>query len=744
LSIDEIKVLNRGLTFVPTPIISLDPIVESIEKFSRHLKLQNYFSTRPNLGNYTRSAFTDKSTWTPPDSRIDKPVLDCIDSISNDIKTLRIQREIKNLNKNEFQAIKNLKNKPEIVIKKADKGSAVVVMDKCNYVSEGHRQLSNPLHYKQISTPLYLDNAKKISKILENLHTSGHLTTKEFKFLSPPENPRQRRFYMLPKIHKDKKVWPIPNYMPPGRPIVSDCNSESERIAMYIDAFIKPRANKHPSYIKNTYDFLDKVLDKKLSSDSLLITLDVESMYTNIDHDEGLKAVKNAFSDCNKDPKFIAIMELLELSLKGNDFEFDNKLFLQISGTAMGQKYAPHYADIYMAEFEKEALDKCQFKPDCYYRYLDDILIWPHGLDAFNTFLDVFNSHRPSIKFKSEISSNSVNFLDTTLYRGKDSTLQSKVFFKPTDTHQLLHKASFHPKHTFAGLIKSQVTRFYNICSNTEDIELACQTLFRALAKRNYSKRWLRKLKNETLRLLNKNNRPGALIINPTSSSSGCGPCNSNRCLTCDIVPKCHNFSGSVYDQTYSINSKMDCNSQNIIYLYTCKLCDKQYVGETGNSLRVRNNQHRTAINCGNTDDALCNHLIKFHQNTPNHSLDYYSLVAIEKLPDSEGPLTPSLDKLARLKREYCWIDTLCTFEPYGLNVQKFGKFSIEDKLKHKFDLFYIVPFSKTGNASAQIVKKHLKALNKKMETNIKIAVAYKKHDNLKNKLVRSKLPEDP
>ena len=526
LSNDEISVLNRGLTFVPTPFISLDPIVESVEKFSRSLKLNNYFSTRPNLGNHTRSVFTEKSTWTPPDSTIDKPVLDCINSISNDIKNLSIQKEINNLNKIEFQAIKNLKNKPEIVIKKADKGSAVVVMDKCNYVSEGHRQLSNPLHYKQISAPLYLDNSKKISKILENLHSSGHLTSKEFKFLTPPENPRQRRFYMLPKIHKDKKVWPIPNVMPPGRPIVSDCNSESERIAMYIDAFIKIRANKHPSYIKNTYDFLDKVLDKKLSPSSLLITLDVESMYTNINHDEGLNAVKNAFSDCINDPKFIAIMELLELSLKANDFEFDNKLFLQISGTAMGQKYAPHYADIYMAEFEKEALAKCDFKPDCYYRYLDDIfIIWPHGQEAFNTFLAAFNSHRPSIKFKAEISSNSVNFLDTTLFRGKDNTLESKVFFKPTDTHQLLHKASFHPRHTFAGLVKSQVTRFYHICSNPEDIELACQTLFKALSKRNYSKRWLRKLKNETLRLLNKSNRPGALISKPTSSSSGCGPC---------------------------------------------------------------------------------------------------------------------------------------------------------------------------------------------------------------------------
>ena len=42
------------------------------------------------------------------------------------------------------------------------------------------------------------------------------------------------------------------------------------------------------------------------------------------------------------------ITELLELSLKNNDFLFNNEWFLQISGTAMGVDYAPHYADIYV------------------------------------------------------------------------------------------------------------------------------------------------------------------------------------------------------------------------------------------------------------------------------------------------------------------------------------------------------------------------------------------------------------
>ena len=51
---------------------------------------------------------------------------------------------------------------------------------------------------------------------------------------------------------------------------------------------------KHPSYIKNTNDFVDKIAKLVILDGCLLITLDVESMYTNIDHAKGLKAVSEA------------------------------------------------------------------------------------------------------------------------------------------------------------------------------------------------------------------------------------------------------------------------------------------------------------------------------------------------------------------------------------------------------------------------------------------------------------------
>ena len=159
------------------------------------------------------------------------------------------------------------------------------------------------------------------------------------------------------------------------------------------------------TYIKDTYDFLSKLRTAKVQPHTLLITLDVESMYTNIDNEQGLEAVRNIFQ-ANPSPRRSDkhIFELLELSLKNNDFEFNNETFLQISGTAMGKKFAPSYANLFMAQWENTALDKCYQKPKMYFRYLDDIwILWDHGETQFQTFFDILNTHSPAIRLSARV-----------------------------------------------------------------------------------------------------------------------------------------------------------------------------------------------------------------------------------------------------------------------------------------------------------------------------------------------------
>lgn len=113
----------------------------------------------------------------------------------------------------------------------------------------------------------------------------------------------------------------------------------SYRVAKYIDHFINPLAKLHSSYIKDTYDFVNKLKSLIIPADSFLFTIDVDALDTNTDTDLGIVAVSEAFNRSprsNRIAKFCNFFtsHLLEMILSSI-----KKIYLQISGCAMGRKY---------------------------------------------------------------------------------------------------------------------------------------------------------------------------------------------------------------------------------------------------------------------------------------------------------------------------------------------------------------------------------------------------------------------
>ena len=119
---------------------------------------------------------------------------------------------------------------------------------------------------------------------------NGEIQDDVAKLLKPAQS-RTPIFYMLPKIHKINH---------PGRPVISSVNSHTEKISAYVDEFLRPIGERLPSYIRDTTDFIQrmKVLGK-LPVECYLVTLDVSSLYTNIDIDEGLTIVQEELIKTN-------------------------------------------------------------------------------------------------------------------------------------------------------------------------------------------------------------------------------------------------------------------------------------------------------------------------------------------------------------------------------------------------------------------------------------------------------------
>jgi len=619
--------------------------------------------------------------------------------------------------------LKGLKN---IVIKPADKGSATVLMNRDDYIKEAERQLNNNKYYVKRVEPLSQDNAKKIHKILLEMLNKGFISKDQLHYLSGPADYRPRIFYLLPKIHKKQSTWPNQN-MPEGRPIVSDVNSESYRISELIDHFLNPLAVKHFSYIKNSFEFVKKIRNTAIENNWLLVTGDVSSLYTNMNIDRMIDCTRKAFqNNPDKTRPDIDLIKLLEISLKNNDFFFNGQCYQQILGCAMGKRFAPALANLYLLEFDDKATTGYPIKPILFIRYLDDIFfIWPGNVESLKDFEIYLNNLIPDIKITLEYDKQEISFLDTVIYK-HNNTLQTRTYFKPTDTHQLLHTDSFHPKHSFRGLMKSQLIRFKRLSSFKEDYDKTCKILFSTLINRGYTGSQMRKAQgdiwfnytekqtddvtpreivipqdNQSVSvckekfpiiidyctigtklaksyksILNQNdffnnyqlvtayknhkNLRRILVrseLEKTTKSGAYRGCGKTNCVTCRIhASDADHFYNQQNKTKYPIKDNIYCNSTNLVYLITCNKCKKQYVGETGRTLRDRLNDHRSAIkNKSKTP-------ISVHFNLPNHSVLDLSILPIELIKNTSNTSN------CRRSREQFWQVKLNSLFPNGIN----------------------------------------------------------------------------
>ena len=250
------------------------------------------------------------------------------------------------------------------------------------------------------------------------------------------------RFYILPKVHKPGN---------PGRPIVSSNSHPTERLSHFVDYHLQPLVHKLPSFVKDTNDFLNKLLTiGNLPANSLLVTLDVSSLYTNIPYNEGINACERFLrTSSHKTIPTSTLCDLIRMILTMNNFSFNDNHYLQIHGTAMGTKMAPSYANLFLGFFEANALKNAPFQPHTWLRYIDDIfMIWTEGLDNLKIFIDYLNNIHSTIKFTSSHCSTNIPFLDVNVSLTDDGNISTDLYTKPTDKHQHLLYSSCHPLHT--------------------------------------------------------------------------------------------------------------------------------------------------------------------------------------------------------------------------------------------------------------------------------------------------------
>ncbi|XP_062572166.1 uncharacterized protein LOC134234122 [Saccostrea cucullata] len=299
LSESETSLLSKGLNFCPTPHeVDEKQVREDTRAFFRRLRLKEHFSrkdsevnsydfSKPDLHDLEEhKLYNPKSDWEPAPGKCGA-LESYIDAVESDIEKLLSMpdKTLDNLSKEERSALQSLKNRDDIVIKKADKGSTVVVMDKETYMAEAQRQLSDERFYKKLDSDPTKEFSTAITKTLDDMFEKDEIGINVYETLNPIDC-RPGQFYLLPKIHKEGM---------PGRPIVSAIGHPTEKISEFIDLHLRPHVESLPSYLKDTMDYINKTLSTGLPDHTLLVTMDVTSLYTNIPHDEGIEACREVW-----------------------------------------------------------------------------------------------------------------------------------------------------------------------------------------------------------------------------------------------------------------------------------------------------------------------------------------------------------------------------------------------------------------------------------------------------------------
>ncbi len=500
------EALSHGLKFVPNhQQVSDLVILQEAEIFFRRLRLRYQFYGCDDRPIHPFRGPSDYEPDTTLSSNLERYITLTRDSLI--ATTHQLPRFKPNMTSEAYETLVQLSKSDTLIVKPCDKGGAIAIMDQSDYQSEAFRQLTDRKNYLEIESPNSDATTSTIYAIVNEMYESGEIDDDTYTYLQGSTKPRTPHFYLLPKIHKTNH---------PGRPILSGNDGPTERISQYLDHFLRPITCRVASFVKDTGDFLLK-LDAlpPLHQDTILVTWDVSSLYTNIPHSEAIRAVLDALRDCRLSydipvPEPRRFVQFLNLILKGNEFQFgQNHYYRQIEGCAMGSTVSPSLAIIFMHYLETSILSNAPdgLVPAIFWRYIDDCFsVWNHGEQALLDFHAYLNRYHKTIKFEMQYSHEKVPFLDVEIYKpptfAQDGRLGTRVYTKPTDAHPLLHAKSNHPPHCGQNIAFAQALRYKKICSDPLAYIAQCEKLYQHLTPRGYSKREIKHQIERANRLL--------------------------------------------------------------------------------------------------------------------------------------------------------------------------------------------------------------------------------------------------
>ncbi|KAF0287549.1 hypothetical protein FJT64_014057 [Amphibalanus amphitrite] len=277
----ELALLTRGLSFVPSRKQTVAQLTAELKEWERLMRLREFWhnsnDNQPREANDTEDAAYKKAKWVPPKGR--DPWLDLyLEEVTTSVLRETRSRGIGNLSADEEEALSGLIKDDDIVIRPADKGSSVTIMNTADYIDKLNREMADASTYRPVNEDNTTAINKKVMKLASELYQQGYIGRHQKAYLAPP-NPRPGRLQGNPKLHK------------PGAPlrvIVSGVGHATERVAEAAEEQLRTHVENQPSFIKDTSDFINKLqkvpqpVTDQYGHIPLLFCMDVKKLYPSV------------------------------------------------------------------------------------------------------------------------------------------------------------------------------------------------------------------------------------------------------------------------------------------------------------------------------------------------------------------------------------------------------------------------------------------------------------------------------
>lgn len=407
---------------------------------------------------------------------------------------IRMTKEVETAETKRLGKLRNLNRwliKNKLIIKAADKNLGLTIMDIKQYETQVMKHLENIEYYKKAIPCVEKINAELFSIL--NLHQttsqktarSSEKATSLMKLIN--HRPIEPEFYVMPKVHKNPVAF---------RPIVPNINWVTTNASKWLDKLLQPIVKSLDWIVKNTMECISVLEEYQLYKHSaILVAADVESMYTNIDLDEGIQLIQKSYITPHYPENAELIGSVLNWVLRNNFFKFNGTSYQQIKGTAMGTNIAPCFANLFMAAYEEEWMKLPNF-PSKYFRFLDDIFfVYTKSHEKLTEWCGVMQKTSPSLKFTFQKGSK-VTFLDLEISLGEKfaSTfkLDYNLFDKPTNRHIYTSPDSYQPYSYKYSWITGENVRLIRNSDSEEKYRENQNTFIQNLEKRNYDPKTVR------------------------------------------------------------------------------------------------------------------------------------------------------------------------------------------------------------------------------------------------------------